>query len=110
MLKPANSQAMYCHERAVNARRRAYEVADAEARNEFFASEARWLKLAESYELSERLTLFLNRPTTFPDHPVCTNCNIPMWLVEIASSFEKRSYIYECKVCAAKEIVTEAND
>ena len=110
MLKSVSAEVKYCYERATEARRHAFEVAAGEARNEFLSSEARWLKLAESYELSERPTSFLNRPTTFPDHPMCRNCNVPMWLVEIQSSSEQRIYIYECKVCSAKETMTETGD
>jgi Crp-like helix-turn-helix domain len=80
------------------------------AREEFLASEMRWLKLAENYELSERLTYFLNRPPVFPKHPICPNCHVPMWLLEIQSRSEKVEFFYECKVCEAKETVTGSND
>jgi len=98
VLKSVNARARQCHEWAFKARQRALEAT---------ASEARWLKLAESYELTERLTGFLNKPAAFPKHPECPNCHVPMWLVEIQSSSEKVEYLYECKACEDKISVTD---
>ena len=47
MLKPANPKAKYCYDRALEARERDLQVHNPAARDEFFAAEARWLKLAE---------------------------------------------------------------
>jgi len=107
VLKSTSPNARHCYERAVEAHARAGEANDPFVRDEFLASEARWLKLAESYELSERLTNFLKRPVVFPKHPECANCHVPMWLVEIQSSCEKVEYLYECKVCEEKTTLTE---
>jgi hypothetical protein len=110
VLKAANPGARQCYERALKAKVCVLEATDPFAREEFLASEMRWLKLAENYELSERLTYFLNRPPVFPKHPICPNCHVPMWLLEIQSRSEKVEFFYECKVCEAKETVTGSND
>ena len=107
MLKSANPNARHCYERALEAHERAVEAADPSTRDELLAPEARLLRLAESCELSERLTSFLKKPAVFPKHPECANCHVPMWLVEIQSTYEKVEYFYECKVCEEKTTLTE---
>ena len=107
MLKSVNARARQCHQWALKARERAFETTDLISRDEYLASKARWLKLAGSYELTERLTRFLNKPAAFPKHPRCQNCHVPMWLVEIQSSPEKLEYFYECKACEGKMSVTD---
>ena len=100
MLKPGNPNATHCNERALEAHERAVEAADPSTRDEFLVSEARWIKLAKSYELSER-------PAVLPKHPKCANCHVPMWLVEIQSGHEKVEYFYECKACEEKVTLSE---
>jgi hypothetical protein len=107
VLTSVNARARQCHEWAFKARQRALETTDPVSREEYLASEVRWLKLAESYELTERLTDFLNKPAAFPKHPECPNCHVPMWLVEIQNSSEKVEYLYECKACEDKMSVTD---
>jgi hypothetical protein len=105
VLKPANPKAKYCYERALEARERGLQAHSPAARDEFFESEARWLKLAESYEFSERLSRFLDKD--FPKHPVCPTCAVPMWLVEMNSTDAGVEYHYECKVCSQSHLVAE---
>jgi hypothetical protein len=107
VLKSVNARARQCHEWASKARRRALETTDPISRTEYLAAETRWLKLENSYELSERLTDVLNRPAALPKHPECPNCHVPMWLVEIQSSSEKVEYLYECKACENKMSVMD---
>jgi len=47
VLKAASPNARHCYEQAAEARRRN----DAPTRDDLLASEARWLKLAQSYEI-----------------------------------------------------------
>ena len=107
MLKSVSARARQCHEWASTARQRALETTDSVSRDEYLESEARWLKLAESYELTERLTDFLKKPSVFPDHPKCPNCHVSIWLVEMQSNFAKVDYLYECKACEEKAIVVD---
>lgn len=107
MLTLCGPKAKECYERAHQARQRALTSTDPVTRNEFLASEARWVKLAQSYELSKRVTLFLKKPQRFPKHPLCPRCLVPMWLSEIQSSWEKVEYFYECKVCEEKAMLPE---
>jgi transposase-like protein len=59
--------------------------------------EKSWLKLAESYEFSERLDRFMDND--FPKHPICPSCAVPMWLVEINSTPAEVECRYKCKAC-----------
>ena len=80
MLKFVNPKARDCYEHAIKARQRAQQASTTEERDEFLAMEKSWLKLAESYELSERIDRFLGKD--FPKHPTCPSCAVPMWLVQ----------------------------
>ena len=108
MLKAASPNARHCYEQAAEARRRACATNDAPTRDDLLASEARWLKLAQSYEFSERLSEFLNRPVSLPEHPVCRGCGLAMWLIEIQSSGATVNYVYECKVCETKTVLADS--
>ena len=59
MLQQVSEQVKKCYERAVLARRRAVATSDPERKDEFLTSEQGWLRLAESYTLSERLEHYL---------------------------------------------------
>ncbi len=59
MLQNLGNNIRHCHDRAVEARRRAAEAADPASRADFEAMEQGWLRLAESYMLSERLQQYL---------------------------------------------------
>lgn len=107
MLKPVSPKAGQCYERALQAHERADAAIDSVARDEYLASETRWLKLAKSYESSERLSHLLKRPDVFPKHPECANCHVPMWLTEIHTSCERMEYFFECKACEDKVTLTE---
>ena len=97
MLKPGNPKARQCYESAVEARQRALQASTTAERDEFLAIEKNWLKLAESYELSERLDRFVGRD--FPKHPMCPSCAVPMWLVEVISRHAGVERRYQCKAC-----------
>lgn len=59
MLQNLGDQIRHCHDRALEARRRAAETCDPNMRAEQEAMEHGWLRLAESYMLSERLQQYL---------------------------------------------------
>lgn len=59
MLQNLSDQIRQCHTRATEARGRAAETADPALRAEFEQMEQGWLRLAESYALSERLQHYL---------------------------------------------------
>ena len=66
-------------------------------RDDFFAIEKSWLKLVQSYELSERIDRFVSKD--FPKHSICPSCAVPMWLVEMDSTQAGLECRYQCKVC-----------
>ena len=108
MLQPANPKAKECYDRATRARQRALSTQDAKERQDHLDAEQRWLKLAESYDLADRLNLFLETRRE-PKHPQCTACAVPMWLVDrqhIPGEPPRERWFYECKVCDAKLVVS----
>jgi hypothetical protein len=104
MLQPANPKAKECYDRAARARQRALEATAGPERQDYLDAEQRWIRLAQSYDLSARLDDFLEARSE-PKHPRCTTCAVPMWLVDVnhipGDPPRERRY-YECKVCAAK--------
>ena len=97
MLKPANPKARQCYESALEAGQRALQATTTAERDDFLAIEKSWLKLAASYEFSERLDRFTGED--FPEHPVCPSCAVPMWLVEMNSTPAEVEFRYQCKAC-----------
>ena len=103
MLKPSNPKAR----NALEARQRALEAKTIKERNGFLVVEKSWLKLAASYEFSERLERFAGKD--FPEHPICSSCAVPMWLVEMNSTDAGVQYRYECKVCSRTDLLNEGD-
>lgn len=105
MLKPSSPEARLCYEHAFEARRRALQASTTRERDDFLAIERSWLKLAQSYEFTERLDRFLGKD--FPKHPECPSCAVPMWLVEMNSSPEGVECRYQCKACDHTILLTD---
>jgi hypothetical protein len=59
MLQHITAEIIYCRERARVAREKADAAITAKARNDHLAAEARWLALARSHELQQRLSRML---------------------------------------------------
>jgi hypothetical protein len=55
MLQNAQHDVAYCHQRAEESRRMAARETNPGRRQEFLDMEARWTRLATSYEFSDRL-------------------------------------------------------
>ena len=72
-----------------------------------YSSEARRLQLAESDEFSAHVTQTLKPPQTFPKHPICPRCDVPMWLSKVRAKPKKADYFFECKACNEKISVTD---
>ena len=69
----------------------------------------RWLKLAESYEISARTDQFIaSRPT--PQRPSCPACAVAMPLAEVQVFRGGVEYRYECKACGYRMDVTRCDD
>jgi hypothetical protein len=56
MLETISTEIIYCRARARLAREKGDTATSAEAKNDYLAAEARWLVLARSYELQDRLS------------------------------------------------------
>jgi hypothetical protein len=60
MLQSVSAEMIYCRERARQAREKADAATVAEAKTDYLAAEGRWLALAHSYELQQRLSTMLH--------------------------------------------------
>ena len=107
MLKPSNPKARRCYEHSVEARQRALQAKTTTERDDFLAIEKSWLKLAESYEFSERLDRFANKD--FPKHPICPSCAVPMWLVEMNSIEAVGSVLLRVQSLQHTELLSESD-
>ena len=74
MLSSTNDKVRACYERAAEAKRRATEALADEERAEFLEAKSRWLKLAASYELAERINTFLNSAALSKQTTSCGIC------------------------------------
>jgi|GEM_PF-813008 hypothetical protein len=109
MLKVANRNARYCYTRALAAKERALETKNPEDRVLYFEAEARWLKLAEGYDISARIDQFIaSQPT--PQRPSCPVCALAMPLTEVQVCRGAIEYRYECKVCSYRMDFTRSDD
>ena len=70
MLHRVHDHISNCYKQAAEARRRSIETADPERRSELCFIEQSWMRLAQSYELSNRLEQFLLERSrhTMPRH------------------------------------------
>jgi len=58
MLRVLNDDVRECYRHAEECARQAHAISDPKLRRDFLDLELRWLKLARSYEVSERLKTF----------------------------------------------------
>jgi len=58
VLHAPNEKVRHCYQRALRCRERAMCSSDPETKTSYLAMEGRWLRLAESYELTERFSEF----------------------------------------------------
>jgi hypothetical protein len=110
MLTAANRNARYCYKRALAARERALETKRPEDRIFYFEAEARWLRLAESYEFSSRTEQFMASRPTSPQRPSCPACAVPMPLAEVQTLRGAVNYRYECTDCSHSMHITVCDD
>jgi ribosomal protein S27AE len=108
VLKASNPNARYCYERALAARDRAVEAKYPEDRLFYFEAEARWLKLAESYDFSARAGQFI--ASRSPQRPSCPTCAEAMLLAEVQVLRGAVEYRYECRECGNNIYITGRND
>jgi hypothetical protein len=69
MLQNVSAEAIYCHERARQARERADATNVVDAKSDCLAAEERWLALARTYELQRRLSTTLGGNCSFAPMP-----------------------------------------
>jgi len=114
MLQQLSDQIAYCYERAVESRASAGNCSNERNRQELLELERRWLALARSYELSERIGHFgeeLRRQLSVlippePPHPAiplvrCSECHKRMRLSQVVpclpASRRADTWIFICE-------------
>jgi hypothetical protein len=98
MLQKVSEPIAYCYQHPSECRAKAGDAFNEAAKQEFFDMEHRWLMLARSYELSDRITDYTNEVASRlrvpipsdPPHPAiprvnCEQCGKRMRLASIAS-------------------------
>jgi hypothetical protein len=106
VLKATKPDVRYCYKQALAARARALETKYPEDRLFYFEAEARWLKLAESYEFSSRTKQFIASHPTSPRRPSCPACAVVMRLAEVQTISGAVDYRYECTDCGYNTHIT----
>ncbi len=117
MLLKLAEQVADCHRRARESRLRAEAATDPALKQDYLNLERRWMMLAESYQLSQRVSDFQNearkriavfRPPTPPDpalpRVMCPRCGKRMKLTQIKPDLEPNradTNTFECK-CGEK--------
>src|SRR5690348_13247459 len=87
MLRKLSDEIRYAQQRAADAADQATKTSDPETRRQYLDMERRWLKLARSYDVSERLGSFIHHQARQSEAlrvqvPVvkCPACTAPMRL------------------------------
>jgi len=106
MLQKVSEQIVYCYERASESRAKAAGACNEASQREYLEMERRWLALARSHELSERITTFNeeNRRQlrvlipSAPPHPAiprvtCAVCSKKMRLTQIEPSLKREHVV-----------------
>ena len=88
MLENLSDQVRNCLRRAEECARKAEPQSDPELRQDFLAMEARWLKLARSYELTERLSAFAQTSAKFYSVNMLRRTGV--WETEVQTRLETR--------------------
>jgi len=107
VLRVSDPDVRRCYVNALGARERARKAKAPLDREFYLEAEKRWLRLAESFEYSARLSRFLEQPRNLPTRPICFACDVAMWLKKTDCVGGQIGFRYECPVCEATEMVTQ---
>lgn len=118
MLRSLSDEVRYAHQRAADLANKAKQATNEAVRADFLSMERNWLKLARSYDFSERLGGFVNhlaaqKATTLRARiPVvtCADCATPMRLQSLVPHPKYNNldqHTYEC-TCGHQTVVSVA--
>jgi hypothetical protein len=102
MLRKASAAVRLYLERAANARERASAAVDETARRFHQAMESKWMDLAASTAVVERVDLFLQSREfrlRLPPSDLCPFCQRRTWLTVSRPSAEFEEHIFQCRDC-----------
>jgi len=105
MLRKESAAVRLYLERAANARERASAAGDEKTRQFHQAMESKWMDLAASTAVVERVDLFLQtrelRPRLMPSD-LCPNCHKRMWLQAVQTTTELEEHTFRCRNCGSE--------
>ena len=104
LLKTSAAVHLYL-ERAANAREKAAAVADPAMHRFYQAMESKWMGLATSTALAERVDLFLQTREfrcRLSSSDLCLDCNGRMLLKAVHSTLEVEEHIFRCRRCGSE--------
>ena len=106
LLKTSAAVRLYL-ERATNAREKVAAVADPAMHRFYQAMESKWMDLAASTALVERVDLFLQSREfrlrlCLSSSDLCPDCNGRMLLKAIHSTLELEEHIFRCRRCGSE--------
>src|SRR5215467_15644473 len=104
LLKTSAAVHLYL-ERATNAREKVAAVADPAMHRFYQAMESKWMDLAASTALVERVDLFLQSREfrlRLSSSDLCVDCNGRMLLKAVHSTLELEEHIFRCRRCGSE--------
>jgi hypothetical protein len=108
MLRPADQNARYCYEKALDCQQRAGEVRDSDEREFWLDRQRQWLHLGASYEYQQWLSAFLAELSSWPKQPFCSVCDVPMRAKRNRARGDGLTEVdYNCPKCEAKRTLVE---
>jgi hypothetical protein len=105
MLRKESAAVRLYLERAANARERASTAVDEPTRKFYQAMESKWMDLAASTALVERVDLFLQTREfrlRLSSSDLCVDCNGRMLLKAVHSTLELEEHIFRCRRCGSE--------
>jgi len=105
MLRKESAAVRLYLERAANARERASTAVDEPTRKFYQAMESKWMDLAASTALVERVDLFLQTREfrlRLSSSDLCVDCNGRMLLKAVHSTLELEEHILRCRRCGSE--------
>ena len=103
MLRRESAAVRLYLERAANARERASAAVDETTRQFHQAMESKWMDLAASTAVVERVDLFLqSRQLRLSPSDLCPDCHQRMLLKAIQTTAEREEHTFRCRNCGSE--------
>ena len=105
MLRKTSAAVRLYLERAANAREKAAAAVDPATRRFYLAIESKWMDLASSTAVVERVDLFIQTREfhlRLSPSDLCPDCNERMLLKAVQPTLEVEEHIFRCRNCGSE--------